>query len=284
MPSCTPASTTTSHSRPFAACAVSSRTASPRSALGAIESAGRSWPRTWSRNTSVRAPGSRSTNRAAASNSTTIASRSRSAASARHCRARPPSPPGSTGAPRVLSEYHRSARPLARHTVHNTCSAVAPGAAAASRAMAISRATVCAGSAHRRSTMSSPAGSRRASRSNSPEGRRSPAASASARSPCRSRRSASGSARPSGECSSATAASSSSVSGSSAHLSSSRNGATAGCRCSGRSSAWITVGTPAAASARCNDGSCSEVERSRTAIRDQGTPCSRWASRSTCAT
>ncbi len=272
MPSCTPASTTTSHSKPFAACAVSRRTASPRSALGAIVSAGRSWPSTWSRNTPTPAPGSRSTNRAAASKSTTMASRSRSAASARHCRARPACAGSVTRMLPVLIAYHRSARPLARQTVHSTSSAEAPGSAAAARATMSRRAMVCAGRAQRRSTRSSPAGSRIASTSSSPEGRRSPAATASARRPCRNRRSASGSAPPSGECSSATAASSSSSSGSSAPRKSSRNGATAGCRCSGRSSAWITVGTPEAASARCTDGCWSVADRITTAIRDQGTP------------
>ncbi|RAN96047.1 Platelet binding protein GspB [Micromonospora saelicesensis] len=278
MPSCTPATATRSHSRPFAACAVSRRTAAPRSAVGAMVSAGRSWASTWSRKTSVRAPGSRSVNRAAASKRTSTASRSRSAASARRRRARSPSP--ASGRPWLIAPAHRSARPLACQTAQSTSSAVAPGRAAASRAMASSPATACAGSAQRRSMPANSSGSCNASTISSPEGRRSPPANASARRPCRSRRSASGSAPPSGECSSATADSSSSRSGSSAQRSRSSSGATAGCRCRGRSSPCTTVGTPAACSARRKVGSCNAVDRTSTAIRDQGTPSSRWAERS----
>ena len=88
-----------------------------------------------------------------------------------------------------------------------------------------------------------------------------------------------GSAPPSGECSSAKAAASSSRSGSSAQRSSSNSGATAGWVANGRSSAWVTVGTPAARSARRTRGSCPPA-RTSTAIRDQGTCSRRWISRS----
>ncbi|MCF0093875.1 hypothetical protein B0E54_02715 [Micromonospora sp. MH99] len=181
MPSCTPAIATRSHSRPFAACAVSSRTAAPRSAVGAMVSAGRSWASTWSRKTSVRAPGSRSVKRAAASKSTSTASRSRSAASARRRRARSPSP--AAGRPWAIAPAQRSASPLASQTSQSTVSAVAPGWAAASRAVASSPATACAGSAHRRSMPARSVGSRSASTISSPDGRRSPPASARARRP-----------------------------------------------------------------------------------------------------
>ena len=48
-------------------------------------------------------------------------------------------------APGCSAPDQRSASPLARHTAQSTSSAVAPGAAAASRAVASSPATVCAG-------------------------------------------------------------------------------------------------------------------------------------------
>ena len=110
-------------------------------------------------------------------------------------------------------------------------------------------------------TAASSAGSRSASTSRSPEGGGRPPAAARARSPCRSRRSASGSAPPSGECSSATAASSSSRSGRSAQRSSSSSGAIAGWACSGRSSASVTVGTPAWCSARRSGGAAGACGR-----------------------
>ncbi len=78
-PSCTPATTTRSHSRPAQAAGVTRATDSPAGARATRVSPATSWPSTWSRKSAGEAPGSRSTNRAAASNRPSTASRSRSA-------------------------------------------------------------------------------------------------------------------------------------------------------------------------------------------------------------
>ncbi len=282
-PSWTPATTTTSHSRPLAACAVSTRTTSPCSAAGARLSAAMCWPWMWSRKISGPAPGSRSTNRAADSKNATTASRSRSAEAPRI----PPS---------ALACCHCSARPEVVQTAQSTFSTVELGSAATSLATAISRAIRTAGWAQRSSSPARPGcpsrsprpassrGSPSASASSAPEPRGSPAAAASRRSSCRSRRNASVSAPPSGEVSSAIAASSSSAAGRSAHSSTSSSGATPGCSASGSSSPATPTGTPACTIARRNVLSCCAVERTTTAIADHGTPSSRCASRSRCAT
>ena len=187
MPSCTPATTTTSHSRPLAACAVSSRTASPRSALGAIVSAGQLLARTRGRGRprcARRAAGRRS------------GPPRRRAPRSRRGRGRPPRPAaaarvGSPGPGRRGRSPRTSARPARWPATPPTArprpSLPARGGRARRRAAAR---PLAAGSAQRRSTAASSAGSRSASTSSSPDGRRSPAASASARNPWRSRRSA----------------------------------------------------------------------------------------------
>ena len=70
----------------------------------------------------------------------------------------------------------------------------------------------------------------------------------------------------------------------SAHSSSRRNGATAGCATSGTSSPATEDGTPATASARRSAGRCRSVDRTITAISRHGTPSSRCAARSRWAT
>ena len=62
------------------------------------------------------------------------------------------------------------------------------------------------------------------------------------------------------------------------------SGTTAGWRASGSSSGGAAIGTPAASSARRSAGSERRVERTSTAIRDHGTPPTRWARRSWSAT
>ena len=83
VPSCTPATTTRSHSRPLARWAVSTATASPDGARSASVSPAISWPARLSRNSRVDPCGSRAVNLAAASNSATTASRSASASAPR---------------------------------------------------------------------------------------------------------------------------------------------------------------------------------------------------------
>src|ERR1035441_8997546 len=83
VPSCTPAISTRSHSRPLARCAVRTATASPCGARSASESPAISCPDRLSRNSSAEPCGSRAVKRAAASNRATTASRSPSAAAPR---------------------------------------------------------------------------------------------------------------------------------------------------------------------------------------------------------
>ena len=109
----------------------------PRGAAASV-SAGSCWSARYSRKPAMSAPGSRSVNRAAASNRTSTASRSRSAAA----------PPGRRG----RSRRPPPASPLACHTRQSTSSAVAPSRAACPRWRAAPRPGAaarsrCAGSA-----------------------------------------------------------------------------------------------------------------------------------------
>ena len=126
-PSWTPGTATTSHSRPRAACAVSSSTASRRGVRSASESPGSCCSARYSVKVAMSAPGSRSAKRAAASKRARTASRSRSAAAP-------------TGPPRALASLQRRSSPQACHTRQSTSSALSP-ARAASPAIASSAPT-----------------------------------------------------------------------------------------------------------------------------------------------
>ena len=119
VPSWTPGTATTRHSRPRAACAVSSATASASGAWAARVSPGSCWSARYSTNAATSAPGSRSACRAAASNRARTASRSRSAAAP-------------TGPPSALAVAPaRSASDVPRQIRHSTCSALSPSRIAA---------------------------------------------------------------------------------------------------------------------------------------------------------
>ena len=273
-PSWTPATQTRSHSRPLAAWAVSSRTVCPATDRVAPTSPGSSWAERCATKARTSADGSRSTKPAAASNSATIASRSRSATAP-------------DGPPAALAFAHRWARPLLCHIAQSTSSAV-PSSASVTRPASSTAATRRAGRETWSGIASSSASSPSAMASGAPRSAASmPCLASAIRTERRSRRRSRTVAPPSGDASSASAAGSSSPVGAPSGpgrsaVSALSSGATAGCAASGRSSEETATGTPDEDSAR-RSGPSAPAVRTTTAICDQGTPPSRWARRRTSA-
>ena len=207
-------------------------------------------------------------NRAAASNSATTASRSRSAAA-------PAGPPRGWPAPTGRPARWLPDRP--EHVLGGRARrrrrAVAGGRQQPGHAAAAGRA------ARRLEGRAVRAGRRAASTSSGPDARPPPAASSARRSAWRSRRRPSTSAPPSGEVSSSTTVVlvERSRAGSRSRSSEQQRARPRAAATSGTSSPATATGTPAATSARRSTGIACTVERTSTAICDHGTPSTRCA-------
>ena len=260
----TPATTTTSHSRPLDRCAVRMRTQSSRTARSASVSPAISCPDRLSANRPGAPGGMLSAKCAALSNRASTASRSRSAAAP-------------AGPPAALRSCHCAARPEASQMAQSTSSALPPFLMA-SLAVASSPATRLAGPATRSGTTARSRGSSSAWTSMSPLGGWPGLPGSASASSCRDRRRRRrprASVPPSGPQRSSAAACSSSSAGRSAQRSSISSGRVPGSSASGSSSPATATGTLAAVSARRSSGTCLVAERTRTAIDDQGTPSAR---------